>query len=446
MGIATAGHANRSTTCSGRGFARRVLTLVLGLVALAGSMAPPVSAAPTNGGTWTMPQYRPIAYNWFTDWSTRIWHAATQMRGGAWAGRGLVCGGNDKSAFLLSEYASPGCFTYDATANSWRPVSAASPPYKMMMSLDATADGRAVLFGGTYVATAYPSAETWILAPTSTNAATWTKRTPTVSPPARGGQAHAGLADGRTVIFGGRSRTYSTVGCTLAKDKPGWLPCRLDDTWIYDPNNGPQGTWKQVSTPVAPSKRDFAMMAPYGRGAILVGGGLDAWATGQSPTSDETWFFDPGTVDAGGNVVGASWRPIDVERPADFTPISHGALTALGGGMFLQSAGYVHPYVCQHCAQVRVLDMAASPRPRWDEKAVPPWGGRDYNQGWSAGSGSVVLFGGQGNQNEFSLWRFQLASAVSTPVACNNGLDDDGDGGVDTSDGGCATWTDTNEA
>lgn len=444
MGTRTRSRNHRGEHRS-RGF-RRVLPLVLATAAVAGLMAPPVSAAPTDTGTWTRPQYRPIPVSFFSDWSTRIWHGATQMRGGPWAGRGLVCGGNDKSAFILAEYASGTCYTYDASANSWRSVSAPNPPFKMMMSLDPTSDGRAVLFGGTYVASSPPSAETWIVTPSSSNAATWTKRSPAVSPPARGGHAHAGLADGRTVIFGGRSHTYTTLGCTLAKDKPGWVPCRLDDTWIYNPDDGPQGSWKAVATPVAPSRRDFAMMAPYGRGVILVGGGLDEWATGQSPTSDETWFLDPGTVDSAGNVVGATWRLLDVDRPADFTPISHGALTALGGGKFLQSAGYVHPNVCQHCAHYRVLDMAASPRPRWDEKALPPWGGRDYTQAWPAGSGSAILFGGQGNQNnEFSVWRFQLTGAVSTPMACNNGLDDDSDGNVDTSDPGCLSWTDTTE-
>lgn len=379
---------------------------------------PSASAAPARPGTWTMTQYRPIPFNIWSDWSTRIWHGATRVNGGPWAGRGLVCGGNDKSAYLLGEGSSGLCHTYDAATNVWRPVSASGAPARLQMSLDATADGRAVLFGGTYAATSPPGNETWIVTPTSSNTATWSKRAPSVAPPPRGGQAHATLADGRIVIFGGRAATYTTLGCALARDKPGWLPCRLDDTWIYDPSDGPQGSWKQVSTPTAPSKRDFAMMAPYDRGVVLFGGGLDDWRTDQSPTSDETWFLDPGSVDASGKIVGASWRLLDVDKPADFTPMSHGALTALGGGLFLQSAGYVHPYVCQHCAEYRVLDMAASPRPRWDEKVLPPWGGRDYPQAWPAGDGTVIMFGGQGNQNnEFGVWKFRLTDTPAAPGA-----------------------------
>lgn len=448
MGTRTRSHpgSNPTTHTDRSRIAARVVGALIAILAYTGMGIAPVSAAPAWSGTWTMTQYRPIRANFWTDWSTRIYHGATQIKGGPWTGRGLICGGNDKSAFLWGEYATGACYTYDAASNAWQAVSGAGAQARMMMSLDATNDGRAVLFGGTTVATAAPNNQTWMITPTSATAATWTMRTPAVSPPARGGHAHVALADGRTMIFGGRAKAYMTTGCAVARNQAGWMPCRLADTWIYDPNDGPQGSWKQVTTPVAPSARDFAMLAPYGRGAILFGGGVDDWYLGQPSTNDETWFFDPGTVDAAGNVVGASWRLIDVAKPADFTSMSHGSLTALGGGLFVQAAGYETPSTCQHCQQYRVLDMAASPGPRWDEKITPPWGGRDYSQAWSVSPGTAVMFGGQGNQNnEFSVWEFQLAGAVSTPVACNNGLDDDGDGLVDTADGGCAAWTATSE-
>jgi cysteine-rich repeat protein len=130
-----------------------------------------------------------------------------------------------------------------------------------------------VLFGGhaTFTTPSNPSSQTWIW-----NGATWTQRTPAVSPPARWGHGAVwDAARGRVVIHAGRNDG-----------------ARLADTWAWDGT-----TWTELDVAAAPPGRAYLGMAyDQGRDRIVIFGG----ETDVAVFVQETWEFD-----------GATWTLID---------------------------------------------------------------------------------------------------------------------------------------
>jgi hypothetical protein len=152
--------------------------------------------------------------------------------------------------------------TWEWDGATWTPrTPAVSPParYRHALAYD-SARGRVVLFGGNNGAVL---ADTW-----EWDGNTWTQQTPTTSPSARAGHALAhDSARGRVVLFAGNNGTF---GANLA------------DTWEWDGT-----TWTQ-RTPVVqpPARTEHALAYDAARGrAVLFGGG-------NVPLSD-TWEYGP---------------------------------------------------------------------------------------------------------------------------------------------------------
>jgi hypothetical protein len=128
--------------------------------------------------------------------------------------------------------------------------------------------GEDLLFGGRSASNRTLN-DTWTY-----HGGTWTEMFPTVVPPARAfATAAYDHALQGVVVFGGASS-----GSTLT-------PRPLNDTWLYT-----NGTWTQLSTPVAPSPRYASTMEfdPRLQSLVLFGG----WTYPNSPYADnDTWTY-----------------------------------------------------------------------------------------------------------------------------------------------------------
>ena len=139
------------------------------------------------------------------------------------------------------------------------------------MSYD-PAIGQMVLFGGV-IGTNLASADTWTF-----NGTTWTKQSPTASPPAR---ALASMAYDPTtsqmVLFGGVISTNNGSGYSI-----------FGDTWTY---NGT--TWTEQSLSPSPPSRFGATMDydPAMSEMILVGGG-DSSTVVLGKALADTWVYE----------------------------------------------------------------------------------------------------------------------------------------------------------
>jgi hypothetical protein len=117
----------------------------------------------------------------------------------------------------------------------WKELSSASAPAFNTASLAYDAqDGYVVLFGGCGT----HSNQTWTF-----RAGTWTNQTAAVAPPAREGGALAYDPSSKSVlVFGGYVYRDPSTGAGY----------RSNDSWLY-----PHGTWRNVSTLMAPPARDL---------------------------------------------------------------------------------------------------------------------------------------------------------------------------------------------
>jgi hypothetical protein len=165
-------------------------------------------------------------------------------------------------------------WVYDLSENKWTNketeaggwVSGVSKPSARCNHAMAYIGGdRVLLFGGGLPL----NNETWVY---DLSENTWTQKSPSSKPSPRDHHAMAYISDGKVLFFGGwdGSTTYS-------------------DTWVYDINQGPEGTWTQKSPSSKPSARCHHAMAYIGvNKALLFGGSVGV----NGDRNDETWVYD----------------------------------------------------------------------------------------------------------------------------------------------------------
>jgi hypothetical protein len=182
----------------------------------------------------------------------------------------LVLFGGERAGGLPTE-----TWTYNGA--TWaRQSPAASPParYNAAMAYDPVS-GNVVLFGGASgidrPCKAAQFDDTWTY-----DGSTWTRESPSTSPP---GRSLAVMADdpatGQLILFGGNAQRYTGFGCLGFEN--------FNDTWTYS-----GGTWSQLAPSISPSMRATSAMAYDEQTSqmILFGGGTltggvrrnDTWA------------------------------------------------------------------------------------------------------------------------------------------------------------------------
>jgi hypothetical protein len=119
------------------------------------------------------------------------------------------------------------------------------------------------------------SADTWVW-----DGVVWSKRTPALAPPARGGASVSRLGD-KVVLFGGYDWDRLTDGLR-------------NDTWTWDGTS-----WAEQHPARSPSPRAGAMMATLGDRVILFGG------SGPDTNLGDTWAWD-----------GTNWTQVATSGPS----------------------------------------------------------------------------------------------------------------------------------
>lgn len=369
-----------------------LLATLSGVAVSLGIAAPPVGAAPVVASYWRRSH---LAAFGFTT-SQRWMRAATQLKGGSWAGRALVCGGAEANTVGMFNLAYSDCYVYDPPSDSWWKVEGTPPPPVVAHTLDATNDGRAVIFGGAIDGNHSPTSDTWVFSPGKFDpygpggvTGTWVKKNPANRPGARLGAGHSPLSNGKIVVYGGTNGTVLganiRASCNLPTCNGDWL---YTDTWIYDPTAGVEGAWTQVST-TGPARRVMSMMAPTedGRAVMFGGTAFKGWVGLQwvgHYHSNETWLFNPSNN---------SWTQATVQGSP--LPMSHGGFSSLGGGRFVQAGGISSlPIVnCYHCASTQVLTLSGNTA-TWErsiDASSVGWTGMDYITSVSIGTGRAML-------------------------------------------------------
>jgi hypothetical protein len=169
-------------------------------------------------------------------------------------------------------------WTWDAT--KWTLLTpSGTPPSPRVAAVMAPLGGKLLLFGGVYRDSnnnATVLGDTWLWTGTA-----WQEKQVSPSPSARYGAVMAPLGN-TLVLFGGVAGCLNDSSCSY-----------LSDTWMWDGI-----AWTQLALGVAPSARDYAVMAPVGGKLLLFGG------NGQSGVLDDTWLWD-----------GAAWQEEQVSGP-----------------------------------------------------------------------------------------------------------------------------------
>ena len=181
---------------------------------------------------------------------------------------GFGSGGDGKYGFLTDTW------EWDGTSWRLRPAQT-SPPGRMGHAMAALGD-KVVMFGGSSPDASggfnfdpsHGGSDTW-----EWDGATWTKRTPPVSPPGRTGHAMVSVGD-RIVLHGGQGA-----------DGP------LKDTWQW---NG--STWTRLTSPSSPAAGSGFALAPWNSTVVLFGGGA---ASPSDPSTfiplHDTWILTGST-------------------------------------------------------------------------------------------------------------------------------------------------------
>ncbi|MGB7266476.1 MAG: kelch repeat-containing protein, partial [Terracidiphilus sp.] len=233
---------------------------------------------------------------------------------------------------------------------------AASPPARLgaSMAYDA-ATGQVVLFSGWGTGGSTLLSDTWVW-----NGINWTEESPATSPAARGYASMVyDAALGQVVLFGG-------VGNT-APGSNGFF----NDTWVWNGTN-----WTQESPATSPSGRDYAAMAYYAPGNLVV------LFAGDNSTGvlDDTWTWD-----------GTNWT---LRTPATSPP------ARLAASMVYDAVeGQVVLFGGDGDGGVRLADTWVLDGNGWtmENPATSPSGRGSSAMAYDSLQGQVVLFGGANN-------------------------------------------------
>lgn len=122
------------------------------------------------------------------------------------------------------------------------------------------------------------TSDTWTFNP-STN--TWNQKTPADSPSLRGRMKMVwDNQNNQMILYGGSDEDYNTSYYSANF---------FNDTWVYDPDNGAQGSWTEKFPAHNPGGRvEFGMTWMNNTKEILLFGGRE-----QGSTFQDTWFYDP---------------------------------------------------------------------------------------------------------------------------------------------------------
>lgn len=213
-----------------------------------------------------------LGETWECDGTAWFRRAVTRT---SWNDARLVWDGAKVFATVTNRSLQTETWSYDGFRWQRRPLPTQPPGRTDAMFAYDSMRGRAVLFGGTAaVGPNYYLTDTW-----EWDGATWTQRTPPLSPSWRHSAAMAfDPVRGVTVLFGGNGQTGFS-----------------QQTWEWD-----GVTWSLRNPPTAPSARTgSAMTFDAGRGHLVLHGGLSA-----AGLESDLWEYD-----------GVTWLPVPAINP-----------------------------------------------------------------------------------------------------------------------------------
>jgi hypothetical protein len=239
----------------------------------------------------------------------RSYHEIAPMYG---TDKVLLFGGYDGSNNLNDTW------IYDLSENNWtkmQPTTSPSARYHFTLS-SIYGDDKVILFGGSQYP-GYTFDDTWVY---DLSDKTWTNKLPSTKPSQRWGYSMANIyGTDKVVLFGGSNGwdetwVYDLNNNTWTKKTPNVKPSmrykhemvtiphssevmlfggaygstQFQDTWIYDINNGTQGTWTEKILNTKPELRDnHEMASSYYDGRILLFGGYRRYFG----FLNDTWIF-----------------------------------------------------------------------------------------------------------------------------------------------------------
>jgi hypothetical protein len=203
-----------------------------------------------------------------------------------------------------------------------------------------------------------PNSETWVFDPSTGASGTWTQLSPANPPPGRYYSA-ATTVSNKMYIFG---------GC-------GASGCPANDTWVFDPSAGANGSWTQLYPSTSPPARYFNSAVTISNKMYIFGG------VGSSGEMNDTWAFDPSTSADG------TWTQLTPQNPPS-ARYSNSAVT-------LSNKMYIFGGVSAGDAAVFSFDPSNGAQGQW--LAEPSTGTVPPIQYYTSGvviSGKMVIFGG----------------------------------------------------
>ncbi len=224
------------------------------------------------------------------DWNGTDWSIDTAASDASGAGGAAMAYSDSEGALVLVGGNVSGGFANStlelASSGLWSPphLESTLPPRTDAAIAYSPAAGVILLFGG-WNGTAL--SDTWAFS-TGTPALSWREENGTASPSPRTDAATVyDPADGYLLLFGGESRPSSAA--RLGPSASGGSEV-LNDTWTWS-----DGTWTELSTPVAPSPRFGAMIAydPVD-GYVVLFGGATLGAGNKTVYLNDTWSFRGG--------------------------------------------------------------------------------------------------------------------------------------------------------
>jgi hypothetical protein len=246
------------------------------------------------------------------------------------------------------------------------------------------------VFGGNAAGIGYAN-DLWVFDPSTSANGSWAKVTPSgTAPPARMYSTAVTISN-KMYIFGG----YNSG--------------EYNDTWVFDPSAGANGSWTQLSPSGSVPSARYGHMATMMSNKMYVFGG---WTGGYA---SDTWVFDPSS---GAN---GSWTQLSPSGSPSGRYL--GSAVAISTKMYIFSGmangGYQH--------DVWVFDSTAGANGSWTQ--FSPSGTIPSNRmspSVAAISGNVYFFSGYSSGYNIETWLFnpsssgswtQLAPAGSGPSA-----------------------------